>query len=892
MSSTIFYYSNGTTTTSSSVTITSASYSIPSGHSLIGVDIGSIVTTIGSSCFLNRTTLVNVSFLATSTCVTIQTDAFRGCTGLTSIIFPASLRTIQNTAFYQSGLTTVNIPSTITTLGNDCFGNMKITTITIPNTVTSLGLGVIGSNSLLTSVVFESGRTSIPGYTCNSCPKLTDITLPNSITSIGFAAFEYCTSMQAISFPTSLQNIASRAFQFCSSLNMISFPTTLTTIGTISFARCNSLASLTIPSTLTTYTSAFQFCTGLTTLTFASGCTEISQGSFWGCSNLSTINFSNTITLIRQDAFRVCTALTSLVMPTSLLTLQKDVFESCTGLTSVVLPEGLTTFAGFTSCVNLQNINIPSTVTVIGENALLNATSIVGPIILPPNLTYIGVLAFAYTNKFSGTLTIPSTVTEIAYWAFQFNSGITNLVLPEGLISLSGFDYCTGLTSISIPSTVKYLNYRAFADTTITSVSFPEGLIIIGQEAFSRCLGLTSIVLPSTVTQIQDNAFSFCSNLVSVSLNQGLQTINGFQHCTSLTSISIPSTVTSLGGFYGCSNLASINIPYGVTTIGNTAFAFCTSLVNVVIPDSVTVIGNESFDRCTSLASIKLSNNLTYLGYTSFRQTKLSTITFPASIVNLGYYQFSWCLDFTSVIFVNTSNLSYSWLGPIFTENPPLPVQVRFLAATSYSSLNEPSKQLANWLVNFNGVAMTNITIEYGPPCFLEGTKILTLVDFQECWVPVETLRPTDLVKTIYNSYIPIDVIGYKDIDNLETDERTENRLYVYRKGTQHPELFEDLVLTGTHSVLVKEITEKEKREITSLLGGIYITDKHYRLPACIDKRSEPYQKGGQHRIYHFALENSDYYMNYGVYANGMLVESCSKRYMNEIANMTLFYAE
>lgn len=77
-----------------------------------------------------------------------------------------------------------------------------------------------------------------------------------------------------------------------------------------------------------------------------------------------------------------------------------------------------------------------------------------------------------------------------------------------------------------------------------------------------------------------------------------------------------------------------------------------------------------------------------------------------------------------------------------------------------------------------------------------------------------------------------------------------------------------------------------------NVLGKVYVTDKHYRLPACVDKRSEPYPVGGTHRIYHFALENPDYYMNYGVYANGMLVESSSRRYISEIANMMLFYAE
>lgn len=72
------------------------------------------------------------------------------------------------------------------------------------------------------------------------------------------------------------------------------------------------------------------------------------------------------------------------------------------------------------------------------------------------------------------------------------------------------------------------------------------------------------------------------------------------------------------------------------------------------------------------------------------------------------------------------------------------------------------------------------------------------------------------------------------------------------------------------------------------LLGYIYITDNHYRLPACVDKRTYVYEKEGVDLIYHIALEHTDYYMNYGVYANGLLVETTFKRYLKELSDMIL----
>ena len=57
---------------------------------------------------------------------------------------------------------------------------------------------------------------------------------------------------------------------------------------------------------------------------------------------------------------------------------------------------------------------------------------------------------------------------------------------------------------------------------------------------------------------------------------------------------------------------------------------------------------------------------------------------------------------------------------------------------------------------------------------------------------------------------------------------------------------------------------------------------------ACIDDRAKPYEVEGEFQIYHLALENDEYYENYGIYANGLLVETCSKRYLKELSGMRL----
>jgi hypothetical protein len=177
-------------------------------------------------------------------------------------------------------------------------------------------------------------------------------------------------------------------------------------------------------------------------------------------------------------------------------------------------------------------------------------------------------------------------------------------------------------------------------------------------------------------------------------------------------------------------------------------------------------------------------------------------------------------------------------------------------------------------------------------PCFGENSKILCF-NSKKCreeYVAIQNIRKGDLVKTVSNGYIPVNMIGKTSMVNIYGDnKRHKNRLYRLSR-CQYPEMTEeDLILTGCHSILVDEFKNDEEREKTIKVNGdIFITDNFYRLPACVDERAKVYEKSGRFTIYHLALDNADYYMNYGIYANGLLVETCSKRYMRELSKMTL----
>lgn len=171
-------------------------------------------------------------------------------------------------------------------------------------------------------------------------------------------------------------------------------------------------------------------------------------------------------------------------------------------------------------------------------------------------------------------------------------------------------------------------------------------------------------------------------------------------------------------------------------------------------------------------------------------------------------------------------------------------------------------------------------------PCFLEGSMILCEVDGASTYVPVENLKKGTLVKTSLNGFKPVALIGKAQKKNPGTNDRIEDRLYKL-SPSKYPALVKDLYLTGCHSVLEYPLTEAQKEAVTKHLGKLYVTDKKYRLTAFADERAEPWNSEGTYTVYHFALDNEDEKMNYGVYANGgLLVETCSLRTLRGRGNM------
>jgi hypothetical protein len=444
---------------------------------------------------------------------------------------------------------------------------------------------------------------------------------------------------------------------------------------TVTYGNTKYAGNVVIPETVRysdiTYTvtsigqGAFASCSDLTSVTIPKGLTSIDMSAFSSCSNLTSVTINSNAILTQEFTSNTGVnkyfgdQVTEYIVGDDVTEIAVYAFVGCTEMKSVTIGRkvenmNFTRYSPFYSSVynpTVTSVRINSDAIVSAnytENKSLKNCfgSQVTEYIIGDDVTGIGECAFSYCEEMT-SLTIGNNVASIGQKAFYYCNKITEVTIPASVKSIgtTPFRNCEKLTKVSINSDAIVSQDFDTSNTLrnifgeyVSEFILGEGVTKIGNNAFYYSgyapTTVTSVTLPESLTAIGDNAFNACE-IASLSFGNNLKTIGSyaFQYCP-LTSITIPNSVTSIGekAFSDCSALSSVSLGSGVTSIGNDAFYYCNGLKKADFA-SVESMCKISYGNASS-------NPLYYAGDLYINGQKTDDVVIPNSVTSISDYAF------------------------------------------------------------------------------------------------------------------------------------------------------------------------------------------------------------------------------------------------------------
>ena len=468
------------------------------------------------------------------------------------------------------------------------------------------------------------------------------------ILGLGYGSFRYDFTLISITIPKQITTIVDSAFEYNTSLQKVIFEegSDLCIIMSMAFENCRSLESIELPASLVQLDSrAFYGCEKLKDITFSAYTKEegarlraIQYSAFAYCP-IEEFRFPETVETT-GSAFTGITTLKKLELPESLKDL--GTYTGCTSLEEVYIPSQITLIpqSAFYGCISLKKINIPDSVTRIGSRAFYMCESL-REIELPkqfekdangnPVTFKIDDEAFAGCTRLIN-IQLPNTVTDIGKGAFLGCVSLHTLYFDRNTtINEFGTDVFSGCVTFT-EFIVHPANPSFMSDDGILYREIPgqEGSYELYYVPVSKVV--TTMLIRPDVAVIRDFAFMNHSELQTVLFSSAgkLYKIGNyaFANCVNLKTMNLENakSLSSIGSyaFAGCQSLTSVVFPTSLTVISDYAFYMDLYLENITLHDNITRIGNYAFGFCIRLegtdgnGTLKLPARLQTLGTAAF----------------------------------------------------------------------------------------------------------------------------------------------------------------------------------------------------------------------------------------------------------------------------------
>lgn len=548
---------------------------------------------------------------------TINAGAFNGCSSLETL-------TLKNVAKIDSSDTNRTFGGCmslkkVSVTGVTTTDNTGKTTLS-----TTIGTSAFKDNKALKEINLDTIKT-VSQEAFRSCGVADDGTDPatltlNNVNAIGALAFYGC-GFKAVQIPRQLTSVATGKINGVEygpfaggKLEIVSFGTLINTIPDNLCMNTTSLQKIELQSVKaslrTIGKNAFKGCTSVEEVTIPKGILTVSNSAFEGCSGLTDVTIA--AKTINAKAFAECKNLKAVKMEEGVTTIQGMAFAN-TQISAVTIPSTLTT-AGTTKEGTIEKGPFAGTMIATVHGQTEDSTEAQeGATILPETKKIPDNLFLGCTSIID--VQIPETVTEIGQKAFKDASSVENVTFAvntetgkvKGVekIGISAFDGCSSLQELVLPETVTEVLQGAFANEGAlvkADMSRTASLKKWDKESFKGDTALAEVILPTAggITAIPDGAFAGCTTLTGENLkipkNIVTITANAFKE-SGLKKLYIPNQVTMIGAsaFEACKNLEDVHISNNISIISQSTFKNCEKLKKIEIPVKVEKIGTNAF---------------------------------------------------------------------------------------------------------------------------------------------------------------------------------------------------------------------------------------------------------------------------------------------------------